>query len=249
MPLSRALTFGRDVGDLLLVELARRLSALVREADTVARSAGDEFVVLLPELAGIEQEALARAQAMGRKLYAAVDLPLHFSGFDYPCQLSIGVVLFHAKTTAEALFTHADLALQRAKALGRNRLQFFDPSMQSALDQRSVLVSELQMALKWHQFCLYYQPQLDSAGRVVGVEALLRWQHPLRGLVSPIEFIALAEDTGLILPMGLWVLQSACGQLKLWQDQPKLQALQIAVNVSARQLTGRLCDPGRGCAN
>jgi len=217
------------------VALSGRLTALVREADTVARQAGDEFVVLLPELAATEQEALARARAMGLKLNAAVIEPIRFRGFDYDCKLSIGVVVFHADTTVEDMFTHADLALQHAKTAGRNTLQFFDPSMQSSLDQRSALEAELQMALKWHQFCLYYQPQVDSAGRVVGVEALLRWQHPLRGLVPPIEFIPLAEETGLILPIGLWVLQSACAQLKLWQDQPKLQALQMAVNVSARQ--------------
>jgi diguanylate cyclase (GGDEF)-like protein/PAS domain S-box-containing protein len=228
-------TAGREVGDQLLVKLADRLSALVREADTVARQAGDEFVVLLPELAATEQEALARARAMGVKLKAAVAEPIRFRGFDYACKLNIGVVLFRADTTVEELFTHADLALQHAKTAARNTLQFFSPSMRSALDQRSILVAELQMALKWCQFCLYYQPQVDSAQRVVGVEALLRWQHPLRGLVSPIEFIPLAEDTGLILPIGLWVLQNACAQLKLWQDQPKLQALQMAVNVSARQ--------------
>ena len=226
---------GPKLGDQLLVALSDRLSALVREADTVARQVGDEFVVLLPELAASEQEALERARAMGLKLNAAVAEPIRFRDFDYACKLSIGVVLFRADTTAEELFAHADLALQHARTSVHDTLHFFTPSMPSALDQRSILKAELQMALKWHQFCLYYQPQVDCTQRVVGVEALLRWQHPLRGLLSPTEFFPLAEDTGLILPIGLWVLRCACEQLKLWQDQPNLQALQMAVNISARQ--------------
>lgn len=228
-------TAGFELADLLLQEIARGLQTLVREVDTVARPGNAEFVVLLQDLAGNEHDALARAQIMGAKLQAAVPNTVKLNGYECACSLSVGGVLFQANNTFEELLTQADLALRQAKHSGRNSLRFFDPSMKTASDLRNTLESELDKALHWQQLCLHYQPQVNRALHVVGVEALIRWQHPLRGLVSPVEFIPLAEDTGLILPIGLWVLQSACAQIRIWQDQHGLHALKVSVNVSARQ--------------
>ena len=143
--------------------------------------------------------------------------------------------LFQGHDSVEDLFKHADLALYQAKNTGRNGMRFFDPAMQAALDLRSALEAELREAIQSQQLRLYYQPQVDAARRVVGAEALVRWQHPQRGLVPPNDFIPLAEDTGLILPIGHWVLETACRQLHAWADDQRTRDLQVAVNVSARQ--------------
>ena len=228
-------TRGHDVGDRLLIEVAQRLRAGVREGDTVARQGGDEFVVLIEDL-GVEIDAAAAlAKHLGEKLQQAFDRPFSLDGHEYHCKLSIGAGLFHERDTVENLFKHADLALYQAKNAGRNTLRFFDPVMQVALDQRSALEAELCYAIELKQLRLYYQPQVDGARRAISVEALLRWQHPTRGLVPPDDFIPLAEDTGLILPIGLWVLQTACAQIKAWEKDVHARTLQIAVNVSARQ--------------
>ena len=228
-------TRGHDVGDLLLIAVAQRLRAVVRECDTVARQGGDEFVVLMEDLGASPQEAVALSGHLGEKLRAAFDPPFTLKGDEYQCQLSIGVGLFHAGDTVEELFKHADLALYQAKNAGRNLLRFFDPAMQAELVQRSALEAELRKAIERRQFRLHYQPQVDAEGYPIGVEALLRWQHPKRGLVPPDEFIALAEETGLILPIGLWVLETACAQLAVWAADATTRKLRIAVNVSARQ--------------
>lgn len=228
-------TRGHEVGDQLLVAVALRLRAAVREGDTVARQGGDEFVVLMRELSAEIDEAASLAKQLAEKLRDAIDRPFDLNGHEYHCTLSIGIGLFDNKKTVEDLFKHADLALYQAKNAGRNTLRFFDPVMQQALEQRSTLEAELRLALKHRQLRLYYQPQMDGARRVIGVEALLRWQHPKRGPVPPNDFIPLAEDSGLILPIGLWVLKTACAQLKLWEKGPDTQNLIIAVNVSARQ--------------
>ena len=228
-------TRGHDVGDQLLVEVAQRLRAAVREGDTVARQGGDEFVVLMEDLGTEIDEAAALASQLGDKLRGAIDRPFELKGYDYHCKISIGVGLFDKKETGENLFKHADLALYQAKNAGRNTLRFFDPAMQEALDLRSALEAELRLALKRQELQLYYQPQVDGAQRIIGVEALLRWQHPERGLVSPNDFIPLAEDSGLILPIGLWVLETACALLKSWEEDSATRELTIAVNVSARQ--------------
>ncbi|MBK1679515.1 EAL and GGDEF domain-containing protein [Rhodocyclus tenuis] len=228
-------TRGHDVGDLLLVEVAQRLRATVRESDTVARQGGDEFVVLLEDLGADSAEAVVQARLLAEKLRESIGRPFLLQGYEYHCGISIGVGMFHERDTAENLFKHADLALYHAKRLGRNTLCFFDPSMQAALDLRSTLETELRQALKGGQLCLFFQPQVDVTRRVIGVEALLRWQHPQRGLVPPGDFIPLAEENGLILPIGLWVLDSACSLLKEWEMDVLLRDLPIAVNVSARQ--------------
>ena len=226
---------GHDVGDLLLVDVAVRLRECVREKDTVARQGGDEFVVLIVDLSLSANEAAILAAQLGDKLREALAAPFNLKGYEYHCKNSIGVGLFHAQDSVEELFKQADLALYQAKNSGRDKLRFFEPAMQDAMDQRSMLEAALHKVVMLNQLRLYYQPQIDINHRVVGVEALVRWQHPQRGLVPPDDFIPLAEDTGLILPIGRWVLESACSQIKTWADVEQTSNLQIAVNVSARQ--------------
>jgi diguanylate cyclase (GGDEF)-like protein/PAS domain S-box-containing protein len=228
-------TRGHVVGDLLLIEVAQRLRGTLREGDTVARQGGDEFVVLLEDLGAEIAGATTLSKRMGDKLFQIFDQPVTLDGNEYQCKLCIGVSLFGKHDTVEDLFKHADLALYQAKNAGRNTLRFFHPTMQAVLDLRSALEAELSQALERKQLRLFYQPQVNSAGRMIGVEALLRWQHPQRGLVMPNEFIALAEDTGSILPIGLWVLETACAQLKTWENDTRTLDLKVAVNVSARQ--------------
>jgi diguanylate cyclase (GGDEF)-like protein/PAS domain S-box-containing protein len=226
---------GHDVGDLLLIDVAQRLRKAVREHDTVARQGGDEFVVLMEDLGTTVNEAAILAAQLGNKLREALVAPFNLNGYEYHCKISVGVGLFHAHDTVEDLFKHADLALYQAKTSGRDKLRFFDPAMQIAIDQRGALEDSLCKAVSLDQLRLYYQPQVDAAQRVVGVEALLRWQHPLFGLVPPDEFISLAEETGLILPIGQWVMEATCAQIKVWENDALTSELQVAVNVSARQ--------------
>ncbi len=230
-------TLGHDQGDLLLQQVAHRLLDCVRENDTVARFGGDEFVVMLEDLSDVSQEPAARAQTVGEKILGALNQPYVLAGQDYPITPSIGITLFiNHRDTVDELLKQADLAMYQAKASGRNALRFFDPAMQAALEARAGLVAELRTAVKERQFLLHYQPQVDRDGRVLGVEALLRWRHPHRGLVLPETFVPLAEDTGLIRPLGQWVLDEACRQLAAWGNRPDMSRLTLAVNVSARQL-------------
>lgn len=228
-------TRGHSVGDLLLIDVAQRLRSSIRTSDTVGRQGSDEFVVLLDNLSTEITEAAAMAKQLGEKVRESIDKPFNLNGFEYHCMLSIGISLFHKDDTVDDLFKHADLALHQAKDSGRNALRFFDPAMQEALNFRSAIESELRQAIALQQLRLYYQPQVDALGHVIGVEALIRWQNPQRGLVAPDDFIPLAEDTGLILPIGHWVLQTACLQLKQWEKNIPTRTLQIAVNVSARE--------------
>ncbi|MGO9770906.1 MAG: EAL domain-containing protein [Roseiarcus sp.] len=229
-------TSGHDVGDRLLVEVARRLAACVRNGDSVARLGGDEFVVLLEDLSENAQEAAAQAKAAGEKILAALAGPYTIAGRVRHSTPSIGVTLFaDAGDSLDELLKQADIAMYQAKSAGRNTLRFFDPVMQGALAARTVLESELRLGVHDRQFVLHYQPQVDGAGAFIGAEALLRWRHPERGLVAPGEFIPLAEETGLILPIGRWVLQAACSRLKDWAGDARTRELSLAVNVSARQ--------------
>ena len=228
-------TEGHDAGDLLLVALAARLRLAVPENRTVARQWSDAFLILVEDLGSTIEEATHQAELLGERLRASVTLPVDLKSHMYPCRLSIGVGLFHQSDTIQSVFKHAGLALLEAKKSKSNALCFFEPAMQSAQELLSATRAELEKALLWKQFRVFYQPQVDSAQRVLGVEALLRWQHPLRGLIPPGDFIPLAESTDLIIPIGLWVLQSACAQLKCWEHDPVTCDLQIAVNVSARQ--------------
>jgi len=229
-------TRGHDVGDLLLIEVAQRLSQCVRAEDTVARLGGDEFVVMLEGLSEISKPAATQAELVGEKILEALDQPYLLRNYEHHSTPSIGVSLFLGEQeTVEDLLKHADAAMYQAKQSGRNTLCFFDPAMQAALEARLSVEADLRQALPQLQFKLYYQPQVDEARRCIGAEVLLRWEHPTRGLVSPVEFIPIAEDNGLIVPIGFWVLQMACAQLKRWETHPLASTLSLAVNVSARQ--------------
>ncbi|NOV30266.1 EAL domain-containing protein [Methylomonas sp. ZR1] len=229
-------TKGHTIGDLLLIEVAQRLRECVREGDTVARLGGDEFVMILNSLSADETRASAHTKMLAGKILAAINQPYSLQGYDHHCSASMGICMFRNQhITAEELLKYTDTALYQAKRGGRNKLLFYDPVMQAALETRAVLESNLRVALSEQQLVLYYQMQVNRAGQILGAEVLIRWLHPERGLVSPAEFIPLAEDTGLILPIGKWVMDSACAQLKAWENDPLKSELQLAVNVSALQ--------------
>lgn len=229
-------TRGHEIGDMLLLEVAQRLHACVRGSDTVARLGGDEFVVLLEDLSKSVTEASAQAKLLGDKLLESIAQPYRLKGIEYHCTGSIGVSLFcDTDVTVDELLKRADLAMYQAKNVGRNVLCFFDPEMQRVLDRDSALANDLRQACARQELRLFYQPQIDSAHGVVGAEALLRWQHPERGLVMPGDFITLAEETGLIQPIGRWVIETACAQIKAWESGAATRDLQLAINVSARQ--------------
>ncbi|MDD5177423.1 MAG: EAL domain-containing protein [Sterolibacterium sp.] len=229
-------TLGHDIGDLLLQQVAQRIATCVREGDTVARLGGDEFVVMLEDLSEHPLEAATQAEIVGEKILGAFRLAFQLANYEHHSTPSIGVTLFtNHQGSIDELLKRADLAMYQAKASGRNTLRFFDPEMQAVVTTRAALEADLHEAVLKDQFLLYYQAQVDGEGCLTGVEALLRWQHPERGLVSPLEFIPLAEETGLILPLGHWVLETACVQLALWSARPEMAHLTVAVNVSARQ--------------
>ena len=229
-------TLGHDMGDLLLQLVAVRLSYCLRASDTVARLGGDEFVILLVDLGEQPGEAAARAKLVAEKILDSFKDSFQL-GTDEPSTTpSIGITLFSTTTDSiDELLRRANLAMYQAKTAGRNTMRFFDPEMQAAVSARIVLETELRSALRLGQFLLHYQPQVDAAGRPTGAEALVRWIHPQRGLVPPFAFIPLAEETGLILALGKWVLDTACRELAAWAADPALAGLNMAVNVSARQ--------------
>jgi diguanylate cyclase (GGDEF)-like protein/PAS domain S-box-containing protein len=225
---------GHDQGDLLLQQAASRLQACVRDVDTVARLGGDEFVVMLQDLSDSLLDAATRAELVGEKVLAVLREPYHLTHALHHSSASVGVTLFdEASDSVDELLKRADLALYQAKAAGRNALRFYDPDMQAAVIYRAELEADLRHGLKASQFLLFYQPQVDDLGRLMGVESLVRWRHPLRGMVSPAQFIPLAEQTGLILPLGQWVMETACHQLTAWAADARTAHLTLAVNVSA----------------
>lgn len=229
-------TLGHDIGDALLQQVAERLIACVREGDTVARLGGDEFVIMLEDLSEHDIEAAAQTEAISEKILTTLNSPYQLGAHRYHSTPSIGATLFNDhQSTMDELLKQADIAMYQAKKAGRNTLRFFDPKMQDAINSRVELERELRIALEQQQFHLYYQIQMDSAHRPLGAEALIRWHHPERGVVPPAQFIPLAEETGLILPIGLWVLQTACAQLLAWQQDTLTCDLVLAVNVSAKQ--------------
>jgi diguanylate cyclase (GGDEF)-like protein/PAS domain S-box-containing protein len=230
-------TLGHDVGDLLLQTVAQRLVASVREGDTVARLGGDEFVLVLEGLHASPKEAALQALEVGEKVLKAMVQAYRFGESDYRCTASVGATVFNnASCSVEDLLKQADLAMYKSKETGRNRLQFYDPVMQSAVLERAALEVQLRQAVENEEFVLFYQAQVVDLGRVTGAEVLVRWQHPREGLVMPAHFIPMAEETGLILALGLWVLEAACKQLSVWAKQPGLAHITLAVNVSALQL-------------
>ncbi len=230
-------TLGHDKGDALLREVARRLARTLRESDTVARLGGDEFVILLADLDHESVAAAREVEVVAGKLLAALREPYDLGGVSHHNSASLGISLFGlSETSTDELFRQADLALHQAKAAGRDSYRFFDPVMQARVSERVALERELRLGLQAHQFRLHYRPQVDGGGQMTGAEVLLRWQHPARGMVSPATFIPLAEESGLILPLGRWVLEQACRQLARWAERTQTAHLTLAVNVSSRQL-------------
>jgi len=229
-------TLGHDIGDMLLQQVAERLTSCVREGDTVARLSGDEFVVILEELNKNPFEAASKAELVGEKILARLTLPYQLATHQYRCSSSIGVTLFKDRASGvDELLVQADIAMYQAKKGGRNALRFFDPKMQESINLRADLEEDLRKAIENNQFHLHYQIQVDDMRKPSGAEVLIRWQHPQRGMVSPAQFIPLAEETGLILPIGEWVLEHACAQLNIWQQEVSTSKLVLAVNVSAKQ--------------
>ncbi len=231
-------TRGHATGDQLLVDIGHRLGACVREMDTVSRLGGDELVVLIESLGEHESGAVTQAKTIAEKIHASLNEPYWLKGMDqgYHGSASIGLTLFRGQETPlDTLFKQADMAMYQAKDAGRNAIRFFNPAMQADIEARAAMESDLRRGLKSNELQLYYQPQVNHLGEWIGAEALLRWLPPGRAPISPCEFIPLAEETGLILPIGLMVLRVACEQLKAWAAIPAARGLVLAVNVSARQ--------------
>ncbi len=229
-------TLGHDMGDLLLKQAAQRLQTCVRAEDSVARVGGDEFLVMLANLGTNEMEAASQAEAVGRKILAALNQSYQLDDVAFNSTPSIGATLFMDHlSSVDNLLKQADLAMYKSKEAGRNTLHFFNSEMESVVVERAALEKDLRKAIQDKQFLLHYQAQVVGEGRATGAEVLLRWTHPKRGMVPPADFIPLAEDTGLILPLGHWVLHTACAQLAAWAARPEMAHLTIAVNVSAHQ--------------
>lgn len=229
-------TRGHDAGDAFLKEVAARLCAIVRESDTVSRIGGDEFVIVLEDLGKDPSEAALQAHTVGEKIRESFCDPYVIGQWRFLVSASLGVAMFSDhQISVENLLKHADLALYKAKDSGRNTLRFYDPVMQASLDHRVAMEADLRQAVEGKQLVLFYQPQLDINKCIIGAEVLLRWMHPSLGMVSPLDFIPLAESTGLILPIGKWVLESAAAQLVAWSKNPVTSKLRLSANVSLQQ--------------
>ena len=230
-------TLGHAIGDHLLIEVASRLRDCIRECDTAARQGGDEFVVMLEALDPNPQLAAVVAGAIAEKVCTALAQPvLLLDRHEYFCTASIGISLFCGQEkSAETLLKQADIALYKAKEAGRNAVRFFDQAMQTALDERAVMEAGLRHALARNEFVLHVQPQVTADKRLVGAETLIRWCRPDGGMIGPDSFIPLAEENGMIVAIGLWVLDAACARLSAWARDPALSTLCLAINVSARQ--------------
>jgi diguanylate cyclase (GGDEF)-like protein len=227
---------GHHLGDLLLQQIAQRLKECVREDDTVARLGGDEFVVMLKELSENTAEAHGQAKKVAVKVLASLDQPYLLAGHDYHGSASVGIALFSKnRESVDDLLKRADLAQYRAKSAGGRSIRFFDPEMEANARARAALEADLRRAVQRGQFRLHYQPQVNDEGDMVGAEALLRWEHPDRGLLLPSEFIAFAEDHGVMESIGLWVAETVCKQLMEWGRRFETSHLTLAINVSARE--------------
>ncbi len=229
-------TLGHDYGDLVLIEVAARLKSCVREMDTVARLGDDEFVVMIENVSENEDDTSRKVGLVAEKIRALLASPYHFNGNRYLSSTSIGVSLYGGnEKSVDVLLQHADMAMYQAKSAGRNSIRFFDPVMQNKVAAHAALESDLRQAIAQQQLHLHYQLQVDSNHRPMGAEALLRWDHPERGLVLPDVFIPIAEESTLILEIGHWVMDTACKQLALWAENNQTRNLTLAVNVSAKQ--------------
>jgi diguanylate cyclase (GGDEF)-like protein/PAS domain S-box-containing protein len=228
-------TLGHQKGDLLLQEVARRISACVHESDVVSRLGGDEFVVMLEDLNEVAEEAANQTKAIGERILDSLGQPYLISEREYLSTTSIGITLFkNREDSTEDFLQKAHIAMHQAKAAGHNIMRFFSPALQATVNARATMEDDLRQAIKKNQFELYYQPQVEL-GHLTGVEALIRWNHPSRGIVPPDEFIPMAEETGLILPLGEWILKAACKQIAAWADRNQSNHFAVAVNISALQ--------------
>ena len=229
-------TRGHDIGDMLLIEVGHRLRACIRESDTLARLGGDEFVVLLEGLSSDRSEAALQAREVGEKMLNDIHQAYMLDNVEHFSTASIGISLFvNFRQSLDDLLKQADTAMYAAKKAGRNTLRFFDPAMQEALELRSQLEVAIRKSLPKHEFKLFYQVQVDSKLNPIGAEALVRWDHPEQGLIYPDKFIPIAEDSGMILALGHWIMQTACTQIKEWENNPSTRDISLAVNVSAKQ--------------
>jgi diguanylate cyclase (GGDEF)-like protein/PAS domain S-box-containing protein len=229
-------TLGHETGDLLLREVGQRISSCVRASDTVGRLGGDEFVLLLEDMGETLEEAAAQAKIIAEKVLAQVDIPYQLDGHECRSTCSIGITVFgDSREKTNEVLQQADIAMYQAKAAGRNSLRFFAPELQAAVNTRASMEEDLRQGIKGNQFMLYFQPQVED-GSLIGAEALLRWQHPRLGVLLPGEFILLAEQSRLILPLGNWVLDAACRQIAAWADDSRTADIVLAVNISALQL-------------
>lgn len=229
-------TLGHDMGDQLLKQVAERLVLCLRESDTVSRFGGDEFVILIESLSKSSEQAATQVEDVATKILNYLYAPYSLAGHNYRASTSIGITLFHGDTIGvEELLKQADIALYQAKDDGRNSMRFFDPQMQEKITRKAELETELNQAIELEQFELYYQIQMNNSHTPLGAEALIRWNHPTRGVISPAEFIPLAEQNGSIVLIGQWVLNKACEQLQLWQNNSKTKALSLSINVSVKQ--------------
>jgi diguanylate cyclase (GGDEF)-like protein/PAS domain S-box-containing protein len=232
-------TLGYETGDLMLQEIALRLTACLREGDTVARQDGDEFIVLLEDLSETLEDAAAQAKGVAEKLLTRVNQPYRLSAQECRITCCIGLTVFgNDQESAKGALQQADIAMYRAKETGRNSLHLFVPALQAAVNTRASMENDIRQAISGNQFTLYYQAQMDL-GHLVGAEALLRWKHPTRGLVLPDEFISIAEESGLIVPLGNWVLETACRQIAAWANHKESASISVAVNISAYQFRQR----------
>lgn len=231
-------SLGHAIGDLLLQQVANRLKPCVREGDTVARMGGDEFVVLVESLSLHADEAALQAEAISHKVIESLRQPYQLNEHSYVITPSLGIVLYQEeKESQDELLKKADVAMYQAKTAGRNNAFFFDPSMQAAAEVRTTLEKNLRSALEQKDFSLHYQIQVNSRGKPTGAEALIRWKHPELGMISPAVFIPLAEETGMIVALGQWVLEQACKQLALWSQSEEKKLWSLAVNVSVSQFS------------
>ncbi len=230
-------SLGHSVGDELLKLVSKRITDSLRQEDSVARMGGDEFIIILTELDEIIEFAADKAREIAEEISYCISCPCQIEGRELCITPSIGVSLFPKPGIKSGdILKQADTAMYRAKAAGRNEIRFFLPSMQDAADERLRIYMEIRKALDNDELVIYYQPQVDKSGEIVGAEALLRWHHPERGLIPPGDFLPIAEETGIMRDIGRWVLRSACHQIKIWHDAGKLEDSHIiSVNISSKE--------------
>lgn len=231
-------THGHDAGDQILRQTAERLSGCVRQQDTVSRTGGDEFVIILEGLSSLAGKAASEVDVIGQKIVSLISVPYLIDTVEHRMSVSVGMTLFcDQRSTSDELMKHADIALYSAKASGGNMHKLFDPVMQARIAMRNALEADLRKGLEKGHFALHYQPQVNDESAVTGVEALIRLNHPEKGLIMPAMFIGLAEETGLIIDLGYWTIATACAQLCTWSGDSASEPLTISVNVSARQFS------------